>query len=312
MTQMIAQEEGAGAAVLQPSRTRPGPAQMVEALSQAVDFTMNLRRHFTLARRLEQLGALNSAEFYDGVRYRYLRKYYLGGGFSIPQRLRVAINHHEQVGLHFRSGFLAATNQRGGFTLWEQQQGEVALSVALRFPYSYNFDGDLCLCLNVDGEDACIVTFSIAPGAVADAIDAQVLLVSSVQGIAGRIDKIRLATELCNNVSPAHMLLMAAETLAAAIGVKVVAGIGRSHMPRISDTVSAQKLFDYDAFWMALTGTETTQDFYHMALPFADKPIESIPAKHRSRARKRRELRNLIRNDIQAQASAALARNCLR
>ncbi|MYN42140.1 DUF535 domain-containing protein [Duganella sp. FT109W] len=310
MTQTIAQESGPVAVVQPSSPARHAPQYGV--LSQALDFTMNLRSHFVLSRWLRELGALNSADFYDGVRYRYLRKYYLGGGFNIPHRLRVAINHHQQVAQHFRTGFLTATNRHGGHTLWKQRTGAASLSMALRFPYRYNFDGDLCLTLNVNSTDACILTFSIVPGEVAGVSAAQALLVSSVQGIAGSIDRIRLATEECNNVSPAHLLLMAAETLAMAIGIKVLAGIGQSHMPRMTDTVAQKKLFDYDAFWAPLVGAEAPQHFYHMALPFADKPIEAIPAKHRGRARKRRELRNLIRHDIQAQASAVLARDCLR
>lgn len=282
------------------------------ALSQAFAFVMNLRSHFVLSSRLRKLGMLNYAEFDGGVRYRYLRKYYLGGGFSVPHRLLVAITHHQQVGEHFRGNFLKLANLRGGFTLWQRSIDSVSLLVALRLPYRYNYDGDLCLTLGVDGKDACIVTFSIGPGDVVGAGCTPVLLISSVQGIAGSIDSIRIATEVCDNVSPAHLLLMAAETLAAAIGIKLIVGIGHSHMPRINDTLSTQKVFDYDAFWMALTGVEVPQNFYHIPVPFSDKPIETIPAKHRSRSRKRRELRNLIRQEIQAQAISALAHNCLR
>ena len=71
-------------------------------------------------------------------------------------------------------------------------------------------------------------------------------------------------------------------------------------------------IHDYDAFWGAVAGNTDSGDFYRMPLPFADKPIELIAAKHRSRARKRRELRDTLRNDIVRQSHDRLSRDCLR
>jgi len=61
-----------------------------------------------------------------------------------------------------------------------------------------------------------------------------------------------------------------------------------------------------------MVGKDTPDETYHMNLPFMDKPIELIPAKHRSRARKRRELRNQIREDIHTQAYFGLKTHCLK
>jgi uncharacterized protein VirK/YbjX len=276
-----------------------------QAVSKAVTITRNLRQHFYLSRLMGELGLLNQQDFYAGIRYRYLRTFYLGAAFSIPERLEVAINHYQNIGRHFRAGFLK-TARRTGFGLWRHTHDDTRIDIALRYPYAYNHDGDLCLTLDVNGVNICIVTFSIAPGATVGVPESQVLLVSGIQGIAGKIAEIRHATEVCNNVSPAHMLLFAAETLGAEIGVKTLVGMGQG---RVRGEHASR--FDYDAFWMPMANAEHASDFYPLALPFADKPLEAIAAKHRSRARKRRELRNVIRSDIAGQTQAVLLKDCL-
>lgn len=290
---------------------RPNMAR--RTLAKAVNLPRNLMqvpRHFRLSRLLGDLGLLNQEEFYTGIRYRYLRKYYLGASFSIPERLSVAVTHHQSMAQHFLPEFLGQAC-RTGVGLWHHAHEGDRYDIALRYPYKYNHDGDLCLSLDLNGDNICIVTFSIAPGVLVGVADGQVLLVSGIQGIAGKIAQIRQATEICNNVSPAHMLLFAAQTLAAQMGIKTMVGMGQGRA-QSAVTVAGQHAFDYDGFWMPMVGVEEPRQFYHAALPFTDKPIESIPAKHRGRARKRRELRNLIRQDIETQAQMVLLKECLR
>lgn len=278
------------------------------AVSKAVAITRNLRRHVQLSQVLGGLGLLNQHDFYAGIRYRYLRKYYLGNCFSISQRVAAAINHHQSIDRHFRPHFLRTARQ-GGHGVWSTTVQDTRFDITLRYPYHYNHDGDLSLSFDVNGTNVCIVTFSIVPGALAGLSETHVLLVAGIQGIAGRIGLIRQATELCNNVSPAHMLLFAAQTLGQQMGIKTMVGLGQGRADSAPDTAQ-QASFDYDAFWMHLVGLEQRSDFYPIALPLTDKPIESIPAKHRGRARKRRELRNLIRHEIETSTQAKLEKDC--
>jgi uncharacterized protein VirK/YbjX len=280
-----------------------------KAASKMLGLTLNLPRHIALSRLLEAAGVLNREYFYSGIRYRYLRNYYLGGGFAVADRLQVAIQHYEYVDRHFQPEFLTAC-RREGHVLWSRSHDDVKLDIALRFPSRFNYDGDLCLSMEMNGASLYCMTFSIAPGEVLRAAEPQVLLIAAIQGLAGRIEEIRRVTEICDNIAPPQLLLMAAEALSAALGIKAMVGIGQGHMP--APTVEQGRgQFDYDAFWSAVAGA-ADGDFYRMPLPFTDKPIESIAAKHRNRARKRRELRDALRHDIALQSHANLARTCLR
>lgn len=280
-------------------------------LARALGLTLNLRQHLVLSRLLAGLGLLDTKVFYAGIRYRYLRSFYLGGGFSTAHRLQVAIHHYQTVARRFQSGFLTLA-QRAGHRLWRSVHDELKIDIELRFPYIFNHDGDLCLILRANGDYLYQMTFSIAPGAVVDAPMAQVLLVSGIQGASGKLEDIRRVTAVCNNVVPARLLLMAAETLADALGIEAIVGIGQHHMVGAKAGERAGFTFDYDSFWMAALDVAEPAEFYRMPLPFAAKPIEAVSAKHRARARQRRAQRELIRQDIDHQLRASLAHTCLR
>ncbi|WP_158903626.1 DUF535 family protein [Burkholderia sp. L27(2015)] len=280
-------------------------------LSKLLLLILNIRSHWALSHAMTLAGLPKEAEFYKSMRFRYLRTYYLGGRFSIAARLAIATHHYITVAKNFKQEFLVASRGHG-YKLWNKEtEGEV-FDIHLRFPYAYNYDGDLCLALGSQGEDAYIVTLSIAPGHIVNSAERRVLLISGIQGIAGKIDTIRKVTEVCNNVSPVHLLIMAAEALADTVGASAIVGIGNRQMPSDQGPKDDRHAFDYDAFWMPMVGKDAPEKTYHMHLPFMDKPIELIPAKHRSRARKRRELRNQIREDIHTQAFFGLRTNCLK
>jgi len=280
-------------------------------LSKLLLLILNIRSHWALSHAMTMAGLPKEAEFYKSMRFRYLRAYYLGGRFSIAARLAVATHHYIAVAKNFKQDFLVMSRGRG-YKLWNKESEGEVFDIHLRFPYVYNYDGDLCLALGAQGEDAYIITLSIAPGHIVDSAERRVLLISGIQGIAGKIDAIRKVTEVCNNVSPVHLLIMAAEALAETVGASAIVGIGNRQMPSGQRSEDDRQAFDYDAFWMPMVGKDEPDETYHMTLPFMDKPIELIPAKHRSRARKRRELRNQIREEIHTQAFSGLRANCLK
>lgn len=297
-------------AVQQADAGAPALGRARQSLSRALGLTLNLRQHLLLSRLLSDAGALNAKVFYAGVRYRYLRSFYLGGGFSIARRLRVSINHYQALARHFQPGFLALAQR--GLTLWRGAMDDLKVEIELRFPYAFNHDGDLCLILRGDGEHLYQMTFSIAPGPVAQAPESQVLLISGIQGAPGKLEGIRRVTAACHNVAPVRLLLMAAEAFGAALGIRAVVGIGQNHMTCPKPGECEGFSFDYDSFWMAALDRAESRDFYHMPLPYPVKPIEAVSAKHRARARQRREQRDIVRRDIERQLSDHLAPALLR
>ncbi|KAF1041987.1 MAG: hypothetical protein GAK35_02966 [Herbaspirillum frisingense] len=256
---------------------------------------------------MRKAGIANVTYYTWKTRYRYLRNSYLRGAFTIKESVQVATAHHLALADRMRPDFLKRASG-DGFFLWQHQAEDGRLyRIHLRYPYSYNFDGDLTFCMNCDGADIYIVTVTIAPGKLVGLPARNAILVSSIQGINGKIEHIRAATESCNNVSPPNMLLAAIEAFALKLEIHDMVGIGRRRGRHVRGPE-----FDYSGFWQPLSGHEDEREFYHIPLPFTDKPLESIQAKHRSRARKRRELRNVIRQQIIAGTELAMDESILK
>ncbi|MBV8622486.1 MAG: DUF535 family protein [Herbaspirillum sp.] len=265
----------------------------------------------------QDVRALNTAMCNAGItsvihytwktRYRCLRSSYLRGAFSTRQNLKIATLHYLTLVKHARPDFLKIASNEG-FLLWQHRADNGhSYRIHLRYPYFYNFDGDLAFCMDCDGADIYVVSATIAPGELLGLPMQNAMLVAGIQGINGRLDDIRTATEACNNVSPPHMLLAAVEAFSLQLDIRDMVGIAS-----LPGRQAQNQGYSYDSFWQPLSGQDRAGFFHHIPLPFSDKPLESIQAKHRSRARKRRELRNAIRQEIIASARQVIADRLLR
>lgn len=287
-----------------------GDLSVGKSLVAAAQMLANLPGHLRLQRALAHAALAASNRAGEQMGYKYLRTTYLGHQFPVRQRLAVSLNHHQYMTQRFREAFFVQAKQEG-CPLWQAGFGEgdetMHCDIVLRFPEYYNFDGDLCLAFRVDQKDVYVITFSIAPAATTGAQGGQALLISGIQGINGKIDLIRKATEYCNEVSPPHLLIAAAEALALSLDIGMLVGIGSNPaLNRDGDAARGRYAFNYDNFWQPIAGEKSGSNLYHIPLPFIDKPIEAVQSKHRSRALRRRESRNKMRGEIIAAAGARL------
>lgn len=289
-----------------------GDISIGKKLLAAAHVFLNLPDHLRLQRALAHPAVAVRARTDPEMGYRYLRTSYLGHQFTVRQRLKISVNHFSRLAELFQENFIAQTHI-DGLALWQASFEDLSCDIVLRFPEYYNFDGDLCLAFRVDGKDVYVITFSLAPADTVKAGGVQALLISGIQGINGKIELIRKATAYCNEVSPPHLLIAAAEALALALGIKTLVGIGSNRAEsREGDAARGRFAFNYDHFWQPIAGDKTGANLYHIPLPFTDKPIEAVQSKHRSRALRRRESRNKMRGEIIADAGAQLRALCLK
>lgn len=289
-----------------------GDMPLGKSLMAATHVVLNLPDHLRLQRALAHPAIAVRAKTDPEMGYRYLRTTYLGHQFPVRQRLKISVNHFRHLSTFFTEEFITQTNDDGR-PLWQARFDDLACDIVLRFPEYYNFDGDLCLAFRVDGKDVYVITFSIAPARIVGARGWQTLLISGIQGINGKIDLIRKATAYCNEVSPPHLLIAAAEALALSLGIRMLVGIGSNPaLERDGDAARGRFSFNYDNFWQPIAGDKNASNLYYIPLPFADKPIEAVQSKHRSRALRRRESRNKMRGEIITNASVQLRALCLK
>jgi uncharacterized protein VirK/YbjX len=134
------------------------------------------------------------------------------------------------------------------------------------------------------------------------------MLIVRIQGARGRFGEIRKATLGSGDISAAHLLVSAAEGIAAALGVSTILGIGNDEQLSKSSVDKAGCLFDYDVFWDSLGG-RARRGWFQFEAPFAGKPLSQTPASHRRRTRRKRALKAAVRDQVTAAFRARYAKH---
>lgn len=160
-----------------------------------------------------------------------------------------------------------------------------------------------------DGHPVYKFSLTLAPGGIFGLDDRSVLFVGQVQGGNGALPGIKRAAKACGGVSPALLTMTAIERLAAALGATALVGVstGRQAIKSFSGTNFS---FDYDRFWIALGFRPRDGAYYVSPLPIPHKPLETVSAHHRRRARSRRQYREAVGTDIAAVFAGRAKRGC--
>lgn len=222
---------------------------------------------------------------------------------SFPKRIRrdILIYHYQFLASRTSARFFSAICN-GNAVLWQQPIGETQGVIRLAFTGMTHYDGDLQLTFYADGEPLYQIAFTIVPGNLLGAATSNVLLVARVQGVRGKLLAMRTATKACRDIALAHLLVAAAQGVASALGISVIAGVGSNQRVR-KDGVDSKVLFDYDAFWTTYSCTEKA-GIYLINVPFEDKPLDQLKRDHRRRARIRRDFKAEITRSVQDRFSS--------
>jgi uncharacterized protein len=223
---------------------------------------------------------------------RYLRNYV---GQSLTHRTRrdiVNLQARYLRGRLRRSFFLELERPR--HALWRYADAPcvaIWLSTAISRPY----EGDFALTFKLDGIAIYRLSFSIGPNLASPATGGVAMLVGKVQGEHGRLADIRLATKLLKDISPASLLVSAAEGIALALNLPHLCGVASSE--QLCQSRPGAEYFDYDSFWESLSGRRIG-GWYQFDAPFLHKPPSQTATHHRRRARNRRLFRDAVREEV--------------
>ena len=147
----------------------------------------------------------------------------------------------------------------------------------MSFPRTPHGEGDLTLVFEADHVEIYTLSFTIAPGYIVRLDAAHALYIARVQGKDKGLDRIREATKGCNDVSPAMMLLAAAEGIAKALDLGDMVGIGASaQVSAVKVTTPEKFVRAYDEFWTSVGGVRLARNMYRLKLPMLGKPILEV------------------------------------
>jgi len=232
---------------------------------------------------------------------------YLATCFTQSERAAILLHHYSFLRTRVERHFVRKIVE-GRLDLWHKTVRDHTYRIQLTFPHATHSEGDLGLVFRADCVDIYGMGFSIGPGSVVGLCAPHVLYVGRLQGKGGGLALIREATKACSDISPAQLLLAAAEGIALALRAEHVVGIGAgSQISRVRGIAHT-----YDEFWSALGGQKIPRDMYLLAIPLPEKPMRSIKHKSRPRVVRRRAFKRAVSDVVSAAFVETALRNGIR
>ncbi len=180
------------------------------------------------------------------------------------------------------------------FCLFTFNRGPDVYAITLQSNRELDNEGEIILQFQSNGTTIYSLTFSIVPGDVLGGVTSgSVILISRLQGKVGKFEDMRLATKAMGEITPQISLIAALQGIAAAVGVRTVAGVAAAN--QLSYEVGEAELFDraYDRFFRSIGAAGPLGGFYFFEAPLQEKPL--TPG-HRGRKQLKREFRKAIAN----------------
>jgi len=232
---------------------------------------------------------------------RLLFKYlgdYLGADLSRKERAAVLIDHYAFLKDRVERDFFRTIVSRR-LELWQQTTGEHIYRICLTFPRTTHDEGDLSLIFEANSVDIYTLSFAIGPGSIAGLSACRGLYIARVQGKGRGLPLIKSATKNCLDISPAALLLTAAEGIAEALDLGHMIGIGAGNQISAgADSRQGSLAKAYDEFWTAAGGVRLERNMYHLPVPSSHRPVQSIKRNHRSRVMRKREYKKLVKQRV--------------
>lgn len=220
---------------------------------------------------------------------------YLTTELSRKERASILIHHYDFLKERARRDFFQKILNRR-LELWKLVVDGRIHRIWMSFAGSPYGEGDLTLTFEANHVDLYTLSFTIGPGSVAGLAARDAMYIARVQGKFSRFDQIREATRACYDVSPAMLLLAAAEGVAQALDLDHLIGIGASaHIAAMSPENFVKA---YDEFWKAVGGVRLDRNVYHLAVPALGKPILSVKRDHRSRTHRKRRFKKAVEEQV--------------
>jgi uncharacterized protein VirK/YbjX len=225
--------------------------------------------------------------------FKYLHGAYLACGLDSACRLAILTHHYASLARSFRPGFLR-TQLAQGLALWRRPLEPAAACITLVFS-AHDLEGELMLAFWLGDDWLYTASLTLAHGGVMGENGDPALLITGLQGAAGKLALIRQATRACTGIAPPYLLVAAVRGLAAALGVKRILAVGNR---RQLAKAAGRAQFDYDRFWATLDAVPTGDGFYQVPAVLPDKPANGA-----LQCLSREGRRRLLKRDI-AEAAA--------
>lgn len=232
-----------------------------------------------------------------------LHRPYLSANLSKRQGLQAIKEHYRLVNELMPSALSTGYIQSKPYQLAELSgRNDSQYRVYLGTLPMLNKEGEATLMFtNQQGETLALMTFSLMSYR-----QKKTFFIGGLQGAAPQVahEEIQISTKNCHGLFPKRILLEAACSLAAMLGISQIIAVGNDthiykswrYRQRKSDKLHA----DYDGFWQSLGGQMSEEGYFLLPTRVARKAIEDIPSKKRAEYRRRYQLLDQLESGISA------------
>ncbi len=220
---------------------------------------------------------------------------YLSKHFSTNKNTRREILkfHYQHLMKHVTDIFFAKMLE-DEIVLWDEvidgNNYTISLSPNIEFPK----EGDLRLTFGQNKTPIYALSFTVVPGCLINSTADQVLLVANLQGAKGELKRIREATKACDRVTPPHLLMTAAGSIASALAINVIAGVSNEEHLVPPESRSPDFVFSYDAFWGAFKFKRGAAGIYEVSFPFPVKHLKQVSRNQRCHTKRKRQFKEHV------------------
>lgn len=277
------------------------------ALLRLGGVVLRLPEHRRLMRVLSHPASRDVAAYFPRLAYRYTLPY-LSMQFGRDQRYDMLSAHYTVLNQRFTPSFMPCV-LAGAVHVWRANLDGCELTVSLKGPClrTRHREGELTLVMQVDDVAVFEMSFAFVPAASVSAggllpggQSELAIYVGRVQGLPGQYERIRQATKLCGEVAPPDVLMAGLVGLARALGIQHVVGVDNDSNISHETIRRSRTSFEYVEFWGRYNARFIEGGHAVMALPFAEKPIADVAARHRKRTLLKREFKKSLADQVHA------------
>lgn len=231
-----------------------------------------------------------------GFAFKYVVPTYLTRGFTAAERVSCFLHHYRRMHATLPENILRQI-LLGDVTLHEISNGVNRFALVMGLPGQRgHLEGELSLDLRVDGKKVFNLSFTIVPGWVVKSEVAEILLITRLQGTLGSRPEIRLARKFFHEFFPGKLLLAALQGIAAAFGIGELDAVCATNQTYYVKEYASRFQSAYDDFFAEVGMVKTAGGFFSSPIPIEGRPLASFRGRNRSRARKRRAMRQEIQS----------------
>jgi hypothetical protein len=231
-----------------------------------------------------------------GLAFKYVIPNYLARGFTVTERASCFLHHHRRMYAALPERVLRQVLQ-GDVTFYEISDGSNCFAMTIGLPRPpFDKEGELSLSLKVDGKTIFNLSFIIIPGWVVKSKVAEILLITRLQGTQGCLPQFKLVRKGLQEYSPRKLLLAALQGIADAFGIGELEAVCAANQRSYGRTRTAIFESGYDDFFAKAGMVKTAAGFYSSPVPIEGRPLALFKGRNRTRARKRRAIRQQIQS----------------